>query len=112
MKALYRPGHAKMCLMPCEQHRCCLDSIICIFAISKVSRFWLASVAEQAGSNLTWSKIPKGMFSCDVAHIIKDLQALHDTPHCAYFCCSACFDMKCDIGCIQISWNNLQDCLV
>ena len=32
---------------------CCLDSMICILAISKVSRFELASVAEQAGLNLT-----------------------------------------------------------
>ena len=37
----------------------CLDSVICIFAISKVSRFLLASVAEQADLNVTWSKIPK-----------------------------------------------------
>ena len=27
----------------------CLDSMICILALSKVSRFYLASVAEQAG---------------------------------------------------------------
>ena len=46
-----------------------LDSIICILAISKVSRFQLASVAEQAGLNLTWSKIPEDTFSHDVAHI-------------------------------------------
>ena len=30
----------------------------------------VASVAEQAGLNLTWSKIPKDTFSRDVAHII------------------------------------------
>ena len=46
----------------------CLDSMICILAISKVSRFSLASVAEQAGLNLTWSKIPEDTFSRDVAH--------------------------------------------
>ena len=34
--------------------------------MSKVSRFWLASVAEQAGLNLTWSKIPEDIFSRDV----------------------------------------------
>ena len=40
----------------------CLNSMICILAISKVSRFYLAFVAEQAGLNLTWSKFPKTHF--------------------------------------------------
>ena len=44
-----------------------LDSMICVLAISNVSRFQLASVAEQAGLNLTWSKIPEDTFSRDVA---------------------------------------------
>ena len=48
--------------------------MICLLAISKVSRFLLASVAEQAGLNLAWSKIPEDTFSRDVAHIIKDKQ--------------------------------------
>ena len=47
----------------------CLDRVICILAISKVSRFWLASVAEQAGLNVTWSKIPEDTFSNDVAQM-------------------------------------------
>ena len=47
----------------------CLDSMICILAISKVSRFSLASVAEQAGLNVTWLKIPEDTFSLDVAHL-------------------------------------------
>ena len=33
----------------------------------------LASVAEQAGLNLTRSKIPDDTFSCDVAHIILEI---------------------------------------
>ena len=41
----------------------CLDSMICILALSKGSRFWLVSVAEQAGLILTWSKIPENTFS-------------------------------------------------
>ena len=45
----------------------CLDNMIYILAISKVSRFQLASVAEQAGLNLTWTKIPEDTFSRDVA---------------------------------------------
>ena len=75
-----------MCLMPYANnkgtdqpaHPCslistfvvhCLKSVICILAISKVSRFWLASVAEQAGLNLTMSKIFEDTFSRDVAQI-------------------------------------------
>ena len=45
----------------------CLDSMIYILALSKDSRFLLASVAEQAGLNLTWSKIHEDTFSQDVA---------------------------------------------
>ena len=48
----------------------CLDSI-CILALSKVSRLYLVSIAEQAGLSLTWSKIPEDTFSHDVAHIRK-----------------------------------------
>ena len=48
----------------------CLDSMICIFAISKVSRYSLVSVAEQAGLNLTWLKIPEDTFSRDVAQMM------------------------------------------
>ena len=43
--------------------------MIYILAISKVSRFYLASVAEQAGLNLTWSNIPEDTFSRDVAYL-------------------------------------------
>ena len=81
------PGHAKMYLMACANnkgadqpvHPCrlistiivrCLDSMMCILAMSKVSRFQLVSVTEQAGWNVTWSKIPEDTFSRDVAHII------------------------------------------
>ena len=48
----------------------CLDSMICILAISKVSRFKLTSVAELSGLKVTWAKIPEDTFSRDVAHIV------------------------------------------
>ena len=47
--------------------------MICILAISKVSRFYLASVAEQAHLNFTCLKIPKNMFSHDVAQMMYTL---------------------------------------
>ena len=54
----------------------CLDSMICMLAISKVSRFLLASVAEQAGLNLTWFKIPVDTFSHNVAHTLPSLYSI------------------------------------
>ena len=51
----------------------CLDSMICILAIAKVSRLYLVSVAEQAGLSLTWSKIPEDTFSRDMAHMRKPI---------------------------------------
>ena len=44
----------------------CLDYMLYILALSQVSRFLLVSVAEQAGLNLTWSKVPEDTFSRDV----------------------------------------------
>ena len=77
-KANYKigPGHAKMCLMSYANNKGadqpgyprslistfvvrCLESMICILVLSKVSRLYLVSVAEQAGLNLIWSKIPE-----------------------------------------------------
>ena len=44
----------------------CLDSIISLVSISKISSLYLASVAAQAGLSLTWSQTPKTGFSSDV----------------------------------------------
>ena len=68
---LYESHHEKTCLMlyannkgadqPAHPHSLisafvvrCLDSIISILAISKISRLWLVSVAELAGLSFTW----------------------------------------------------------
>ena len=68
-KGADQPAHPRSLISTFVVH--CLDSMICILALSKVSRFLLASVAEQAGLNLTWSKISEDMFSRDVAQVIK-----------------------------------------
>ena len=54
-----------------DQHLCfrCLDSTTPLHVIFEISRLQLASVAEQADLNLTWSKIPEDTFSRDVAHM-------------------------------------------
>ena len=44
--------------------------MIGILAISKVSRFYLAFVAEQAGLNLNCSKISEDTFSRNVAQTV------------------------------------------
>ena len=49
----------------------CLDRMICILAISKVSSFWRSSSAEQAGLSHTWSKISEDTFSRDEAKLVK-----------------------------------------
>ena len=54
-KGVDQPAHPRNLISTFVVH--CLNSAICIFAISKVSRFQLAPVlAEQAGLNLTGSK--------------------------------------------------------
>ena len=78
------PPHEKTCFIPYANnkgadqpaHSCslistfvvhCLDSIIPILAIPKISRLQLISVAEQLGLSLTWSQTPDDRFSCYVA---------------------------------------------
>ena len=41
---------------------CCLDSIIPLVSISKISSLYIASLAVQAGLSLTWSETPKTGF--------------------------------------------------
>ena len=60
--------------------------MICILAISNVSRFQLVSVAEHAGLNLTWSKIPKDRFLRDVALLMSFVYlSIKRRPLKAYF---------------------------
>ena len=52
----------------------CLDSIIPLVSISKLSSFWLVSVAEQAGLRLTLSHIQvtswRGLYNSDVRNSV------------------------------------------
>ena len=47
-----------------DQRLCfhCLDSVIPLLAIAKISSFYLVTVAEQVGLSLTWSQTPKTDF--------------------------------------------------
>ena len=40
----------------------CLDSVMSLVSVTKISNLMLASVAEQAGLSLTWSETPEDMF--------------------------------------------------
>ena len=47
----------------------CLDSVMSLVSVTKISSLMLASVAEQASLSLTWSETPEDMFSHDEAHM-------------------------------------------
>ena len=47
----------------------CLDSVMSLVSVTKISNLMLASVAEQAGLSLTWSETPEDTFSHDGAQI-------------------------------------------
>ena len=47
----------------------CLDSIIPLVSIHKISSLYLPCVAAQACLSLTWSQTPEGRFSHDMAHM-------------------------------------------
>ena len=66
-KGADQPAHPSSLISAFVVH--CLDSQLSILSISKVSRPWLASVAEQASLSRTWSQTPEDRFSRDVAHI-------------------------------------------
>ena len=84
---IYEPGHEKTCLMSYANNKGtdqpvhlrnlisafavrCLDSVMSLFSVTKISSLMLASVAEQANLSLTWSETPEDTFSHDKAHII------------------------------------------
>ena len=76
----YEPDHEKRCLtsyannkgadQPARPHSLisafvvhCLDRIISLVSVTKISSLMLASVAEQASLRLTWSETPEDTFS-------------------------------------------------
>ena len=82
---LFEPGHEKMCLMPYANNEGadhsahprslisafvvrCLDSVMSLVSVTKISSLLLASVAEQASLSLTWSETPEDTISHDEAH--------------------------------------------
>ena len=48
----------------------CLDSIMSLVSVTKISSLMLASVAEQASLSVTWSETPEDTFSRDELNYI------------------------------------------
>ena len=80
------PGHEKTCLVLYANNKGadqpahprslisafivrCLDSVMSLVSVTKISSLMLVSVAEQAGLSLTWSETPEDTFSHDEAQI-------------------------------------------
>ena len=81
------PGHEKTCLMSYANNKgadkpahprslisafvvYCLDSVMCLVSVTKISSRMLASVAEQANLSLTWSETTEDTFSRDRAQLV------------------------------------------
>ena len=47
----------------------CLDSVMSLVSVAKISSLMLASVAEQTSLSLTWSETLEDTFSHDEAHL-------------------------------------------
>ena len=47
----------------------CLDSVMSLVSVTKISSLMLASVAEQASWSMTWLETPEDAFSRDEAQI-------------------------------------------
>ena len=47
----------------------CLDSVMSLVSVTKISSLILASVGEQAGLSLTWLETPEGTFYHDEARV-------------------------------------------
>ena len=75
-----------------DQHLCfrCLDSIMSLVSVTKISSLMLAYVAEQASLSLTWSETPEDRFSRAEAQI-KSKEQSDQGLQCLPFCLHASF---------------------
>ena len=66
-KGADQPAHPRSLISTFVVH--CLDSVVSLVPVTKISSLMLASVAEQASLSLTWSETPEDTFSHDEAHM-------------------------------------------
>ena len=138
-------GHEKTCLMSYANNkgadqpahpRClinafvvrCLDSVMSLVSVTKISSLMLASVAEQASLSLTWSETPEDTFSHDEAQMHKYCKFQVQTHHskfaihnyefagkelspwlftCAIFYFSAVLSVPFPFGVFGRMWNSI-----
>ena len=68
-KGADQPAHPRSLISAFVVH--CLDSVMSLVSVTKISSLLLASVAEQASLSRTWSETPEDTFSHDEAHILE-----------------------------------------
>ena len=66
-KGADQPVHPRSLISAFVVH--CLDSVMSLVSITKISSLMLDFVAEQASLSLTWSNTPEDTFCHDEAHI-------------------------------------------
>ena len=66
-KGADQPAHSRSLISAFVVH--CLDSVMSLVSVTKISSLMLASVAEQASLILTGSETLEDMFSHDEAHV-------------------------------------------
>ena len=66
-KGTDQPAHPHSLISAFVVH--CLDSVMSLVSLTKISSLMLASLAEQASLSLTWSETPKDTFSHDEAYM-------------------------------------------
>ena len=67
-KGADQPAHPRSLISTFIVH--CLDSVMSLVSVTKISSLMLASVAEQASLSLTWSETPEDTISHDEAHML------------------------------------------
>ena len=60
----------------------CLDSVMSLLSVTKISSLMVASVAEQASLSMTWSETPEDTFSHDEAQLFAFVYSFR-TPLCS-----------------------------
>ena len=66
-KGADQPAHRRSLISAFVVH--CLDSVMSLVSVSKISSLMLASVVEQASLSLTWSETREDTFSRDEAQM-------------------------------------------
>ena len=75
-KGADQPAHP--CSLICAFIISCLDTVMSLVSVTKISSLILASVAEQASLSLTWSEAPEDTLSHDEAHLIIIFERRHE----------------------------------